>query len=148
MPDTSHNEPAVILFDGVCNLCSASVKFVLKRDPDSYFQFAAIQSAAGSKRLGDAGVTPRDGDPDSIVLIENGTIYTRSSAALRIARRLSGLWPMFYAFIVVPRPLRDLAYRLVAHYRYRWFGRQDVCMVPTPEIRARFLAAVEPRPMP
>ena len=141
MPDAPHSAPAqhVILFDGVCNLCNASVRFVLKRDPNSHFQFAALQSSAASKLLKEAGRAPESTDLSTIVLIEDGAVYTRSTAALRIARRLGGLWPMFYAFIVVPRPLRDLGYRLIAHYRYRWFGRQDVCMVPTPEIRSRFL---------
>jgi predicted DCC family thiol-disulfide oxidoreductase YuxK len=128
---------SVILFDGVCNLCNGFVQFVIARDPQARFQFAALQSSAAERLLG-----PRDthGDwPDSMVLVTEGRVFTRSAAALRILRGLRVPWPLAFAFIVVPPPLRDWLYDIVARNRYRWFGRRDVCMVPTPDLRARFL---------
>ena len=128
----------IVLFDGVCNLCSASVTFILKRDPKGLFRFAALQSEAGRNIFEKFGI-PFAEPPASIVLVEGGKAYSESTAALRIARRLSGLWPLLYAGIVIPRPIRDAAYRWVARNRYRWFGKKDACMVPTPELRSRFL---------
>jgi predicted DCC family thiol-disulfide oxidoreductase YuxK len=140
----------VVLFDGVCNLCNASVQFMIDRDPKSELKFAAIQSEKGgellTKTVGEAQAkelaagTTGDGDPDSIVLVENGQIYMRSTAALRIARHLSWPWRFLFAFLIVPRPLRDVFYKLIARNRYRWFGKSDTCRIPTPELRARFLA--------
>jgi predicted DCC family thiol-disulfide oxidoreductase YuxK len=127
---------AVILFDGVCNLCNGAVRFVIERDPAGRFQFAALQSAAAARLVGSRS---RDRLPDSIVLVEDGRLWTRSTAALRIARRLRFPWPAAYAMIVVPRPLRDWIYNLVARNRYTWFGRRDACMVPAPALQARFL---------
>ena len=133
-------EHPVILFDGVCNLCNATVNFLLDRDPDARFRFAALQSPAAAQLFAEHGHAPPAVEPDSIVLIEGGRLYERSTAALRIARLLRSPWRVLYAFIVVPRPLRDLVYRFIARNRYRWIGRKDVCRVPTPELRARFLA--------
>lgn len=128
---------AVILFDGVCNLCNGSVNFIIDRDPAGRFQFAALQSDAAAGLLRPFGVaTDR---LDSVVLVEGGRLYRRSDAALRIARRLSGAWPLLTAFRLVPRPVRDAVYDWVARNRYRWFGRQEACRLPTPELRARFL---------
>ncbi|OON69593.1 thiol-disulfide oxidoreductase DCC family protein [Hymenobacter sp. CRA2] len=130
---------SVILFDGVCNLCHGLVQFVISRDPQGRFQFASLQSAAG-QRLMPAGINPDPNDPDSVVLIENGRAYTHSTAVLRILRHLGGGWPLLAAGLVLPRVLRDAAYRFVARNRYRWFGKQDECWLPTPELKARFLA--------
>ncbi len=130
----------LILFDGVCNLCSASVNFVIDHDPNARFRFAALQSDAAIYTLAQHGVTLPAGDPDSFVLVEGGHVYERSTAALRVARNLGGVWRLLYAFIVVPAFLRDAVYKLVARNRYRWFGKSDTCRVPTPELRARFLA--------
>lgn len=127
----------IILFDGVCNLCAWSVQFIIRRDPRGQFRFAALQSAAGQRLLAERGLAGPD--LDSVVLIEGPRAYTRSGAALRIARRLTGLWPALAALLLVPRPLRDWAYSVVARNRYRWFGQQSECMLPTPELRARFL---------
>ena len=113
----------VVLFDGVCNLCNGLVQFIIRRDPHARFQFAAMTSFAA----------------DTIVLVEDGRRYERSAAVLRIARRLRAPWPVLFALIVVPRPVRDWAYDFVARRRYRWFGRRETCMVPTPELRARFV---------
>ena len=127
---------AVILFDGVCNLCSGAVRFVARRDPAGRFRFASLQSAAAARLLDGRGAQL----PDSIVLLQHGRVHTRSSAALRIARGLRFPWPLLAAFLLVPRPVRDWVYDLVARRRYRWFGKSDACMVPDAELRARFLA--------
>jgi predicted DCC family thiol-disulfide oxidoreductase YuxK len=129
--------PAVVLFDGVCNFCNGAVNFVINRDRDGFFKFAALQSEAGEELLNKYGIDKVE--TDSVVLIEDDRAYLHSSAALRIVRKLPGLWPILYAFIIVPKSIRDWVYRLFAKHRYRLFGRQDQCMIPTPEIRARFL---------
>jgi predicted DCC family thiol-disulfide oxidoreductase YuxK len=126
-----------ILFDGVCNLCNGFVRFVVARDPAARFRFAALTSPAAARVLREAGVTPPL--PDSMILIEEGRVFMRSDAPLRIARGLSFPWPLLYGFIVVPRVIRDRVYDFIAGRRYRWFGRREVCMVPTPELRRRFL---------
>ena len=140
---------AVVLFDGVCNFCDASVNFVIDHDADGYFKFAPLQSEAGSKLAAEHGLVSETSDEkpandlipiDSVILVEDGKAYTHSTAALRIVRKLGGAWPVLYAFIVVPKPIRDFFYRLFAKYRYRLFGRKDQCMLPSPEVRARFLA--------
>ena len=126
-----------ILFDGVCNLCNGFVRFVIARDPAAHFRFAALSSDAATKLLADAGVL--GAIPDSIVLVEDGRVYFRSDAPLRIARGLTFPWPLFAAFFVVPRFVRDRVYDFIAARRYRWFGRRDICMVPTPDLKQRFL---------
>lgn len=126
-----------MLFDGVCNLCNGSVQFIVRHDPAGRFRFASLQSEAGQALLRRHGMDP--GDLFSVILVEDGRVYSRSDAALRIARGLSGGWRAAGALRVVPRPLRDLVYGWVARNRYRWFGKQEACMIPTPELRARFL---------
>ena len=128
---------ATILFDGVCNLCNGFVQFIIARDPGAHFRFAALSSPAASDMLRQARVASPL--PDSLVLIEDGRAYFRSDAALRIARRLPWPWRLAPGLAIVPRFLRDRVYDWVAAHRYRWFGRRDVCMVPTPELRGRFL---------
>ena len=133
----SESGHALVLFDGVCNLCNAAVNFVIDRDPRGYFKFAALQSEEGRRLLERYGP---DGEVlESLVVVEAGRVYRRSAAALRIARRLNGLWPVLYVLMLVPRPLRDAAYRFVARRRYRWFGRREACRVSTPELAERFL---------
>jgi predicted DCC family thiol-disulfide oxidoreductase YuxK len=129
---------AVILFDGVCNFCDGAVNFIIARDTDAYFKFAPLQSEIGEKLLAENGIDKTV--TDSVVLIEDGKVYTYSTAALRVARKLSGAWSWMYAFIVVPKFIRDFFYKLFAKYRYKMFGKKDECMLPTPEIRSRFLA--------
>jgi predicted DCC family thiol-disulfide oxidoreductase YuxK len=131
--------PPLVLFDGVCNLCNGVVNFVIDRDPDAVFRFASLQSGAGQAAIRAHGGPTTSGDPDTIVLVENGRLFERSTAALRIARRLRGPWKLLFLFAVVPRPLRDAVYKWVARNRYRWFGKADMCRVPTPALRARFL---------
>jgi predicted DCC family thiol-disulfide oxidoreductase YuxK len=129
---------AVILFDGVCNFCDGAVNFIIARDAGAYFKFAPLQSEIGEKLLAENGIDKTV--TDSVVLIEDGKVYTYSTAALRVSRKLSGLWSWAYAFIVVPKFIRDFFYKLFAKYRYKMFGKKDECMLPTPEIRSRFLA--------
>ena len=137
MEDNSAAHP-VILFDGVCHLCQASVKFIVQRDPAGIFRLASLQSEVGIGIIKSFGLEPK-AEPDSVVLIENGRVWQKSSAALRIARRLSGGWPLFYGLIVIPRVIRDPVYDWIARNRYRWFGRDDSCMLPGPDLRKRFL---------
>jgi len=139
MPSRLDASGPLLLFDGVCNLCNASVQFIIDRDPQARFRFAALQSDVGRALAAECGI---DADAlDSIVLVEDGRCYTHSSAALHVARRLSGGWPLLAALTVVPRPLRDLVYGFIAARRYRWFGKEETCRIPTPELRARFLDA-------
>jgi predicted DCC family thiol-disulfide oxidoreductase YuxK len=129
-------ESSIILFDGVCNLCNHAVQFIIRRDPHNCFRFASIQSSIGQQLI--AQFPNLDGF-DSIILIEGDRAYTRSTAALRIAKKMNLFWKAAYLFIIIPRPLRDRIYKFVADNRYRWFGKQDTCMLPNPEIRNRFL---------
>ena len=131
------NDKAVILFDGVCNLCNASVNFVIDRDREGYFKFGALQSDEGRILLQESGITEEY--LDSIILVENDQVYRESDAALRIARRLTGGWPLIYYFRWIPRGIRDGIYRWIARNRYSWFGKSDTCRIPTPELKSRFL---------
>lgn len=128
---------AVVLFDGICNFCNGWVNFIIKHDSRGYFKFTPLQSDAGEDLLKKFQID-RTGT-DSVILVENGRAYTYSTAALRIARRLDGAWSWAYAFIVVPAPIRDFLYKVFARYRYKLFGKREECMMPTPEIRERFL---------
>jgi predicted DCC family thiol-disulfide oxidoreductase YuxK len=138
-PDLS-DRPAIVLFDGVCNFCNGSVHFIVDRDPAGRFRFAAQQSPEGARLLRQLGLPPAEGAPESILLVEGDRVYDRSTAALRIARRLRFPWWLLYGLIAVPRPLRDLVYGFIARNRYRWFGRTEQCRLPTPSLRARFLS--------
>lgn len=128
---------SVILFDGVCNLCNSSIDFVLRRDHKDRFLVGALQDEKGKALL-----SKFDANPDyldSIVLIEDDKIYFRSTAALRIARKLPGLWPLLYGLIILPQFLRDGIYDWIGKNRYRWFGEKSTCRLPTPEEKAKFL---------
>jgi predicted DCC family thiol-disulfide oxidoreductase YuxK len=128
---------AIVLFDGVCNLCNGTVDFVIERDPRAYFRFAAIQSEPAQPLLRQCRLPSRF--LDNIVLVEDGSCYAGSTAALRIVRHLRAPWPLLYTLVVVPRPLRDAVYFWIARNRYRWFGRRDSCRMPDPEVASRFL---------
>lgn len=132
-------EDPIILFDGVCNLCQGSVRFIIRNDPGAVFRFASLQSEAARRVMRDRSEFAVRGIVDSVVLLEGGSVYTHSTAVLHICRRLSGFWPLLYGFIVVPRPLRDVVYKWVARNRYHWFGKKEACLMPTPDIQARFL---------
>ena len=128
----------IVLFDGVCNLCNGSVQFLLRRDRRRRFRFAALQSAAGQALLEEYGL-PTQILP-TIVVLEGGQARVRSDAALHLARRLPWPWPALAVFRILPRPLRDALYSFVARHRYRWFGRTESCMLPTPDVADRFLS--------
>ncbi len=127
----------VVLFDGECALCNGTVRFIADRDGCGLFRFAPLRSETARRLLEAAGYEPTGRELSSLVLIEEGRYYLRSSAALRIALRLDGMWPLLYAGIVVPRPLRDAVYDWIASNRYRWFGK--TCRIPSEDLRARFL---------
>jgi predicted DCC family thiol-disulfide oxidoreductase YuxK len=125
-----------VIFDGVCNLCARSVQFILRHESEPRFQFTPVQSAAGARLLAAHGHSVED--VHTFVLVSEGKVYTRSTAALRIAKHFRGAWQLLRVLWIVPRPLRDALYDFVARNRYSWFGKSDSCLVPTPELRARF----------
>ncbi|MFC4619548.1 thiol-disulfide oxidoreductase DCC family protein [Camelliibacillus cellulosilyticus] len=128
---------AIVLFDGVCNLCNKSVQFIINRDRKGYFLFSSLQSPTAKGLLD----TYRIQSPSlsTIILIEKDQFYTESTAVLRICKRLNGLWKGLYLFIIVPKVVRDGVYRWIAKRRYKFFGKRDTCMVPTQENQRRFL---------
>ena len=129
----------ILLFDGVCNLCNSSVNFIIDHDPHNHFRFAALQSEFGQKKLVELGY---DNEAfDSLVLLSEDQVYKKSSAALRIAKKLNGLCPVLYIFIIIPPFIRHGVYDIIARNRYKWWGKQDSCRVPTPELRSRFMEA-------
>lgn len=128
----------VILFDGVCNLCAGSVQFVLRREKAPTFRFASLQSAVGQDYL-TRYATPEYYDINTIILVEGGVAYYKSSAALRIARSLSFPWSLLSIFLIIPEKLRDLAYDFIGQRRYKWFGKMDACWVPDKSVSGRFL---------
>lgn len=127
----------VIYFDGECNLCSGSVQFILKRESKEQFRFASLQGESGQAFLKKHSY-PVD-HFDSFILDEDGKIFTRSTAALRVSRNLNFPWPLLYIFIVVPRFIRDGIYEYVSHHRYKWFGKKESCWIPDPKWKKRFL---------
>lgn len=129
---------SVVLFDGVCNLCNSFVQFVIKYDKNERFKFASLQSDFAEKELANFFMDSQK--MSTVILLENGKLYSRSTAALRILNSLNGLWPLLYVFIIVPAFIRDVVYNLIAKNRYKWFGKKDSCMVPSPELQCRFLS--------
>ena len=130
------NEKPVILFDGVCNVCTGSVQFILERDKEKKFLFASLQSNYGQELLRKEGLTTNAFN--SFILYQDNKIYTRSTAALKMFQQLKGRqWIKF--FWIVPKFIRDAAYNFIAKNRYDWFGKKEECRVPTPELKARFL---------
>jgi predicted DCC family thiol-disulfide oxidoreductase YuxK len=127
----------LIIFDGVCNLCNGAVQFVITHDPAAAFTFTALQSDTGQQILRDYDLPSINFE--SFIYIRNGILYQRSTAALYVLKDLGGIWGMLYAFIIIPRPIRDAVYDLVARYRYRIFGKRETCMIPTPDLKKRFL---------
>lgn len=126
----------IILFDGDCNFCDKSVQFIIKNDIKSVFKFTSLQSDIGQELITKYNI-PKD--TDSVVLIQDDTYYIKSSAALRICKELKSFWKIFYIFLIVPKPIRDIFYNILAKNRYKLFGKRDSCMIPTKEQRERFL---------
>ena len=127
----------IILFDGVCNFCNGAVNFTIKRDKQKQIRFAALQSEAGRQLVRQYGL-PAD-DMRSFLFIENSKVYNRSTAALKVCMYLKGLWPLCYGLIVIPAFIRNGIYDWIAKNRYKWFGEKQECMIPSPEVRAKFL---------
>jgi predicted DCC family thiol-disulfide oxidoreductase YuxK len=127
----------IVLFDGVCNLCNRSVQFLLKRDRRKQFLFASLQGKTGQEILKKFSLPANDFN--SFILIEGDELYTRSTAVLRILRKLGGAWALLYVFIIIPPFIRNPVYNFIARNRYKWFGKKEECWVPTPELKQRFL---------
>lgn len=136
----------MVLFDGVCNLCNAAVQWLIERDGEGRLRYASLQSEA-ARRLLSEHLSPEQirALPDAMILVDRAGVHTGSTAALRITGVLGWPWRAASAFLAVPPVLRDAVYRFVARNRYRWFGTRDSCMIPTPDVAARFLDADEPR---
>lgn len=131
------NNHKVILFDGVCNLCNNSVNFLIKRDKKDRFRFATLQSDVGQEMVKKFEIDPSK--TDSIVLIEKDKYFIKSTAVLKITKYLPGAYPLFYGFIIIPVFIRNWAYDYIARNRYKWFGKKENCMIPTPELQKKFL---------
>jgi predicted DCC family thiol-disulfide oxidoreductase YuxK len=130
-------EKKIILFDGVCNLCSSSVRFILKHDKKNQFLFSSLQGKTGQAYLKKFNL-PADAF-NSFMLVEGDHLYTRSSGALRMLKYLGNGWQLLYAFIIVPKFIRDGVYNFIAKNRYRWFGKKEECWIPTDALKAKFL---------
>jgi predicted DCC family thiol-disulfide oxidoreductase YuxK len=137
MPAINDKLNPVILFDGVCNLCNSSVQFVLKRDKQDVFRFASLQSEVAEQLL--KQYQHPVSQLNTFILIENGKVYSRSTAALRVFKKLAGLWPLLYVFIIVPPFIRNAVYNFIASHRYKWFGKKEECWIPSPYVKNKFL---------
>jgi len=131
------NDYPIIFFDGVCNLCNSSVQFIIKKDRKKQFRFASLQGKAGQELLKKFNL-PAD-NFNSFILAEGDQIYTRSTAVLKMLKKLGGGWELFYGFIIVPKFIRNAIYNWIARNRYRWYGKRDKCMIPTSDLKERFL---------
>ena len=136
MIDTLKNK-TILLFDGYCNLCHASVQFVLKHEKKRDTYFTSLQSKTGMEILTYYSIDPLV--TDSLVLIENNKAYIKSSAALRLAKHLKGIFPLAFGFIIIPPFIRNCVYDFIAKNRYKWYGKKDSCLIPDPELAKRFL---------
>lgn len=137
MPYPDEVKQPVILFDGVCNLCSSTVQFILKRDKKDTFRFASLQSDFGQSVLQKFNLP--ENTFNSFLLYQNGKIYTKSTGALLVARQLSGAWKLLFAFIIIPSFIRNSVYNVIAEKRYSWFGKKEACWIPSPALKAKFL---------
>lgn len=131
------NRP-VIYFDGVCNLCNSTVQFIIKHDKKKQFLFAPLQSAAGAVAL--AAIKQQGVKGESVILYYKNRYYTKSAAALHTFKLLGGLWAIFFTAIVIPPFIRNAVYGFISRNRYKWFGKKDACMLPTPELKSRFIS--------
>jgi predicted DCC family thiol-disulfide oxidoreductase YuxK len=131
----------VVLFDGVCNLCNSAVQFIIRNDPHGRFKFCSLQSNCAERMLQSRDVDTNS--QDTVILLQDGNLYVRSTAALKIARQLRAPWNLFALLLIVPRPIRDIVYRMIATNRHRLWKKRVSCMAPTPEMKARFLDSGE-----
>ncbi|MGD8569588.1 MAG: thiol-disulfide oxidoreductase DCC family protein [Gammaproteobacteria bacterium] len=135
--NTEHNTNPVLLFDGVCKFCHSSVRFVINRDREKRFYFCPLQSARGQQMMEQYHI--EDTGLNSMILLDNGKIYRKSAAALRIARQLSMPWPLLSVFLLVPAFMRDAVYDFIGRHRYQWFGKYEQCYIPDDDTRERFV---------
>lgn len=131
------NDTSIILFDGICNFCNSSVNKIIKHDKKNQFKFAALQSETGKKLVEKHSIDSTK--IDSIILIENDAVFIKSTAILKISKQMSGLYPLAFGFIIIPAFIRDIVYDFVARNRYKWFGKKDSCMIPTAEVKEKFI---------
>jgi predicted DCC family thiol-disulfide oxidoreductase YuxK len=129
---------SIVLFDGVCNFCDSSINRIIRHDKKDKFLFAPLQSEIGKKLAEQYSINTEK--IDSIILIENNNAYTKSSAILRISRHLNRLYPLMFGFMIIPAFIRNAVYDLIARNRYKWFGKKDTCMIPTAEVRSKFIS--------
>ena len=135
---TPERDHPIVLFDGICNLCESTVRFIIRRDRNAVFRFAALQSVAAQRLMSDHRHV--DSGLDSVLLITEGNLYQKSRAGLQIAKRLDSPWPLlYYLFFWVPRFIADPIYDFIGDRRYRWFGKKDACWIPTDDLRRRFI---------
>jgi predicted DCC family thiol-disulfide oxidoreductase YuxK len=132
-----NNDKPIVLFDGVCNLCNSVVQFIIKRDKKKQFLFASLQGKTGQEVLKKFNLP--SADFDSFIVLEGDKVYTRSTAALHMLKKMSGGWKFLYGFIIVPRFIRNAVYDWIARNRYKWYGKRNECMIPTPDLKERFL---------
>ena|SRR5665647_61240 len=132
------NQNPIILFDGVCNLCNSAVQFIIRHDPDRKFLFASLQSEPGQQLLKQYHLPLQQFN--SFILLQDEKIFSKSTGALKVARQIKGAWRWVYIFIIIPKFIRDALYTWIAQNRYKWFGKKDTCMIPSPELKARFLS--------
>lgn len=132
-----NNNFSIVLFDGVCNFCNSSINKIIKYDKKNRFKFAALQSETGKKLVEKHSIDPSK--TDSIILIENDVAYIKSTAILKISKHMSGLYPLTYGFIIIPTFIRNVVYDFIARNRYKWWGKKDSCMIPTAEVKAKFI---------
>ncbi len=137
MIENKHTQ-AIVLFDGVCNFCNSSVNFIIKHDTKNIFLFATLQSEKGKELLNKFKIDVQK--MDTIILIENENYFIKSTAALKIAKHLNRLYPLLFALIIIPTFIRNFFYDIVAKNRYKWFGKKDVCMIPTKELKSKFIS--------
>ena len=130
------NSHPVLFFDGECNLCNGAVQFIIRHDKKNLFLFAPLQSEAGREALRQFSGKA----PDSVILFYNGRYFVKSAAALQTLKLLGGAWKWLYAGVIMPRFLRDWIYDFVSRNRYKWFGKRSECMIPTPELKVRFIS--------
>jgi predicted DCC family thiol-disulfide oxidoreductase YuxK len=140
MPKLNTIKRPIILFDGICNLCSGAVQFIIRHDPRHQFRFASLQSKLGQQIISQFKIPPGEA-MNSFILFENGKIYTRSTGVLRVAKKLKGLWPLLYGFIIIPTFIRNAVYNFITRNRYKWFGKKEACWIPTPALKSLFLDA-------
>lgn len=127
----------IVLFDGVCNLCNSAILFIIKRDKKDRFRFTSLDSHIGKVLLSRHNIDPSK--IDSIVLISGDSAFAKADAALNIAKHLNHLWPILYVFKIVPSFISDKIYDFIARNRYKWFGKKESCMIPTPNLTSKFL---------